>query len=431
MAATDHITMFINSEAASMLHRLKQVKPFSMTMTMVKSAAVSDAAFAGVNLHLEEKRNKLMRSVLSFLRYTESHRNTAINVSTLQNRFAALKLRFNNILDQLDIYADALAQRSEPETGTWLRGLDLLAHDGLRCGKKFYEIPPLMVYLDRGHGAAIRRARTRLPGGDENPVAVIQIPRERMVGNGIASSLIHEAGHQGAELIGLTKALKEATAQEGAKKTRNQRAWIYFERWVSEIVADFWAIAQLGVTATLGLMGVMTLPSYFQFRLDLEDPHPAPYVRVMLNCCIGAILFPDAQWKKLEEMWKQFYPTAGLPEQKQQDIAALNEEMPAFIRLMINLRLAALNKKRLIEIFPVAERQPRMLREVYEAALINRSLFKRMTPMEFFAVIGQAKADHRITAHAESHLLQTQLTRWANQSCINFKNKQSYGSQRD
>ena len=36
-----------------------------------------------------------------------------------------------------------------------------------------------------------------------NPVAIIRVPRERMVGHGIASSLVHEVGHQGAALLGL------------------------------------------------------------------------------------------------------------------------------------------------------------------------------------------------------------------------------------
>jgi hypothetical protein len=78
-------------------------------------------------------------------------------------------MRFNNITDQLDIFADVLSQRGENETGIWLAGLDVLAEDGLKAIKPFADVPPLMVYLDRGHGAAIRRARTRLPGGDENP----------------------------------------------------------------------------------------------------------------------------------------------------------------------------------------------------------------------------------------------------------------------
>lgn len=415
MQSSSYITEFIANEAEAMLTRLKQLKPFTMTVSMVKSATVSDAAFNGVNKHLKQAKRKLQLSVIAFIRKLR-HENLEgdIDPVALQHQFAMLKLRFNSILDQLDIYSDVLTQRSEQETGTWLRGLDIFAEDGLLPGKKYFEMPALMVYLDRGHGAAIRRARTRLPGGDLNPVAVIQIPRERMCGNGISASLVHEVGHQGAELLGLTLALKMATHETGARKTKNKKAWIYFERWVSEIVADFWAIAQLGIGATQGLMGVVSLPAYFQFRLDLNDPHPAPYVRVMLSCRTGEMLFPDPQWQRLERLWNSFYPTEKLPEHKRQDLRELMEEMPEFIRLMINLRLKALNNQRLVEIFPVAERQPHLLREYYREIKKNRSILKHIPPTLLFAVVGQAKADFKLCAKSESRLIQNQLTNWAN-----------------
>ncbi len=65
-----------------------------------------------------------------------------------------------------------------------------------------------MVGLAARPAPAIRRARTRLPGGGDNPVAIIRLPRERMVGSGIASSLIHEVGHQGAALLDLVNSLR-------------------------------------------------------------------------------------------------------------------------------------------------------------------------------------------------------------------------------
>ncbi|MGH9840790.1 MAG: hypothetical protein ACREEM_18590 [Blastocatellia bacterium] len=116
-------------------------------------------------------------------------------------RFTLLRLRFNLALSQFDIFADALTQRSEHGTGVWLAGPDVVAADALALPEEVYRpagSPGLLCYLDRGHGAAIRRARTRLPGGGENPVAIVRVPRERMVGSGIASSLIHEVGHQAA-----------------------------------------------------------------------------------------------------------------------------------------------------------------------------------------------------------------------------------------
>ena len=64
--------------------------------------------------------------------------------------------------------------------GTATAGSASVAADALAL-PEYYEAPPVICYLDRGIGGAIRRARTRMPGGGENPVAVIRIPRERMI----------------------------------------------------------------------------------------------------------------------------------------------------------------------------------------------------------------------------------------------------------
>ena len=54
----------------------------------------------------------------------------------------------------------------------------------------YFEAPQVVCLLARGPGGAVRRARTRLPGGGRNPVAVVLVPRERMVGaNGIGSTV--------------------------------------------------------------------------------------------------------------------------------------------------------------------------------------------------------------------------------------------------
>ena len=39
-------------------------------------------------------------------------------------------------------------------------------------------------------------------------MAIVKVPRERMVGSGIASSLMHEVGHQAAALLGLVESLR-------------------------------------------------------------------------------------------------------------------------------------------------------------------------------------------------------------------------------
>lgn len=402
-------TQFLINETQSLLNRLQTVQSFSLNTPMVLAAAVSASAQGAINDHLAKIAFDLRFRLREFIRWVK---NPDIPSDKGQARFALLKLRYNNLLDQLDIFSDVLLQRGEHGTGTWMAGLDVLAQDALTLAGNYYDPPPLICFLERGHGAAIRRARTRLPGGDENPVGVIQIPRERMIGSGIASSLIHEVGHQGSELLGLTQSIKDEISQIIAKG-ENVMPWQLYQRWLNEILSDFWAMAHIGVGATYGLMSVVSLPSYFVFRIATDAPHPFPWIRVQVSIALGKALYPHPQWDALAKQWESLYPTQGEPPAKQQIIQALKKVLPLFANLLINHRPASLHGKRLGEIFPVAERQPVRLQQLYTQWQQQPGLMEKSAPSLVFAVIGQAKADGAITAEEESRLLIRILTRWA------------------
>src|ERR1044071_1428628 len=141
-----------------------------------------------------------------------------------------LRMRFNVTLSQLDIFAAVLTQRSDQELGIWLAGLDILAADALSLPGSYYNPPGMICYVDRSHGAAIRRARTRLPGGGDNPVAVIRMPRERMIGSGIASSLVHEVGHQAVALLELIESIRPVLRGLQRNGSEEGEAWGYWDR---------------------------------------------------------------------------------------------------------------------------------------------------------------------------------------------------------
>ncbi len=289
----------LEQEARALLTRLDHVQPFALGQTMVPAAMVLPRAAAAIEGYLLAGRHRLRRQVLEFIGWIRGPGRVA-SPAEMQHRFTVIRLGFNGVLAQLDLFAEALSQRSEAETGVWLSGLDLLAQDALRLREHYYDAPPVICYLHRGLGGAIRRARTRLPGGGESPASIIRIPRERMIGFGIASSLVHETGHQAAALLGLVESLRAALqGQERRAPARQQLAWQLFERWISEIIADFWAVAKVGVASTLGLMGIVSLPRAFVFRVSADDPHPIPWIRVKLSCAIGDALYPDPQWRQI------------------------------------------------------------------------------------------------------------------------------------
>lgn len=399
---------YLLNEAYALLGRLEQTELFSVSMPMVIAAGISNAALSAITTHWVSRKALLGKQINQFIQLLRQSNSGNLSDEELQRHFTRIKLRFNSLLDQFDIFADVINQRSEHKTGVWIAGLDILAADALQLNNSPFRAPPLMCFVERGHGAAIRKARTRLPGGDTNPVAIIQVPRERLVGSGIAASIVHEVGHQGAALLDLMPSIQHEMNQMPVS-AQNQKGWDLLRRWLSEILADFWAMAHLGAGATLGLMSVVGLPTYFMFRYKDDDPHPFPWIRVMISLAFGEKIYPDPQWKQLRQLWLRLYPLKERDEATKEIIRQIIEVLPVFTQLIINHKNTATKQQTLISLFPISQRQPNILRKLYPVSPSEQ----KMPPTLVFAVIGQARADKRIDNQQESQFLSQTLTHWA------------------
>jgi hypothetical protein len=387
---------------------------------MVPAAALAPLAQTAIEQYLVKGRGELRRSVDRFLIWLDGPEGRSATPEGAQQRLTFLRLRFLTVVSQFDIFADVVTQRSEAETGVWLSGLDVAAADALDLPGDYYEVPPVVCYLARGHGAAIRRARTRLPGGGDNPVAVIRLPRERMVGGGIASSLVHEVGHQGASLLDLVASLRAPLQRMQKAGTSSLVAWQLWERWISEIVADLWSVAKVGVSSTLGLIGVVSLPRPFVFRVALDDPHPVPWIRVKLSCAMGNALYPHPQWGELARVWQSFYPVSRLDGDKRRLFQILESTMDAFINLMLNHRTRRLRGDSVIEAMSIRERQPGNLASLWRSWRGSQHQIRVAPPSLAFAVLGQARSDGELNPEEESHIIAKLLTYWAMKSTLDL-----------
>ncbi|HKY30676.1 MAG TPA: hypothetical protein VJM12_22280 [Pyrinomonadaceae bacterium] len=405
----------LDQESRALLARLARVKPFALLEPMLPAAAVSPSAQTAIDNFLASGRRELRSRIRNFMKWLRSPAGLEATPEEAQSNFTIIRMRFNDVLSQFDLFADVLTQRSEHETGVWLSGLDVVATDALKL-PGYYEPPPVVCYLDRGPGAAIRRARTRLPGGKQNPVAVVRVPRERMVGSGIASSLVHEVGHQAAALLDLVNSLRPTL--QGL--TRSGIAWSFWDRWISEIVADFWSVARVGIASTLGLMAVVSLPRAFVFRINEDDPHPTPWLRVKLSCAIGKALYPHAQWDRLARLWEAYYPTTGLEPAIRTLFATLEAGIPSFVTLLTHHRPKLLRGAALHEVVATEDRQPARLSAYFSAWKNSPRLMRSAPPSLSFAVLGQARAEGRLSPELESRMLAYLLTYWALRSTLDI-----------
>ena len=287
----------------------------------------------------------------------------------------------------------------------------------------YYDPPPLVCYLDRGHGAAIRRARTRLPGGNENPVAVIRVPRERMVGSGIASSLVHEVGHQATSLLDLIASLQPVLAGLQAGGTAEALAWRLLSRWLSEILADFWAVARVGIAAPMGLMAVVSLPRVFVFRISLDDPHPFPWIRVRSPAPSVGRCGPTRNGMALARLWEAFYPRRGLDPMRTRVIALLEATIPAFVGLVATTARAPCAAPRWPRPCVSRTARPSACARSGPPGDAPRPLAPRTAPSLALAVLGQARADGALTSERESIDTARLLTAWAIRAALTLPHR--------
>lgn len=393
------------------------VKPFTLHETMVPAAVPTARTLRDIDAYLGRGRADLIRAARRFLTWLQDGGIDQRSLEMIYRQYVFLRLRVNAVLTQFDLFADAISQRSEADTGIWLAGLDVLARDALALSTSAYQVPSLICYLDRGIGAAIRRARTRLPGGGENPVAIVRVPRERMVGLGIASSLVHEAGHQGAALIELVPNLRRAMEPmlhhaSGDRPSPWRYPWQYWYRWISEIIADLWSVARLGVASTLGLMAVVSLPRVFVFRANLDDPHPTPWIRLLLSAEIGRQLYPHAHWNRLIGLWHASYP-ARRDVVQASVIAGLARHVPHFVHWMLRQRLPGTQGKTLARFLADPQLCVQRLEEHVERWYRTPDHLQDLRPCQAFAVAGYCRLARGRTPVPEIPLFSSLLTRWA------------------
>ena len=399
-------------EARALIMRVRQMQPFEMRMPMVGAASLSPGASRAIRLHVLKMRDDLIDRLQRFEAGVHRY-GRRYPAARLQRKLTVIKMRFVSALFGYDVFADVLTQRAEHENGIWLAGLDAAAEDALKLPPSF-EAPPIACYLERGLGAAIRRAKTALPGRRKNPVAVIRIPRERMVGFGISSSLIHEVGHQAEMLMGLSRELKPKLAREAERAApRDRFAMRCYAQWTTEILADSWGISHLGIAAPRGLMGVLSLPSAFLFRMKQGDPHPMPWLRVMLCLRLGAALYPDPQWRHFERIWKRLYPIPDAHRRPNSPVMKLISGIDTFISRYLAHRPRSLDGMTMRDLLRRPGRNAARLRTRFAAFKRNPASLSILRPTTALAVLGQGFADHRLGTEEDSRTLARLLRRWA------------------
>jgi hypothetical protein len=318
-----------------------------------------------------------------------------------------LELELSTAFGFFDTYMDVLTQRHAPTLGRLLAGCDALAWEAIHRDHPALQIvePPL-VYCDRGFGASTLREGVRIRRDFLNPMPLIQLPYSRLEEKCNLTSVLHEVGHEALVRLDLVavlpKAFRDGLSRAGASRLLRDLCAL----WSSEIGPDFWTFCVAGLASAGAIREILALAPEHAFRITAMDPHPPPYVRVLLSfeCCRQT--WGRGVWDRWEADWRDLYPMPAAPASSRRLIEEALQALPLLARILLRTRFRVLNGRSIPQLFDLEGLNPQKLQGL--TGSVGSPQFQALTFGEQLAVFRLLKDKGNITEER----LDRVMTQW-------------------
>jgi hypothetical protein len=328
----------------------------------------------------------------------------------LDNTLNQINLDLVKSTDFFDTFLDILSQRHVSKIGRMLRGCDELASDAIRRARihRTSVIEPPIVFLDRGFGSNILKEGLKLPDWSRISVPLIPIRYQNLYSKYDLTSVLHEVGHQIMVRLGLVSTLRLAIRRAFSGTGVSEIVRDLFTSWSTEIFPDFWTFLNSGVAQTLSIRDVVSVPDGLIFRLSLSDPHPPPYVRVILSIAFCRYIWGNGIWDQWEEDWIALHPLRKCPIETRKTLEHVINAIPLVSKTMITTRFQKLTSKTLSSLFDMDLLSPSRLNSYIYWALSGRTSFGRLSPCTQLATFRLL----RDTKNIDEEELDGMMTKW-------------------
>jgi hypothetical protein len=306
-----------------------------------------------------------------------------------------------------DFYRGKLQLRFSPEFKASLRVADVVAWDCYRppLEKATYldiipaahlREPPLCYYEATFSPATWVREdastdlRDRRDATVLTPIPVIGLPWDHAENLWEFLSLPHEVGHDLEADLKLRPALLQSLEATLHGKVPGERISVW-KAWLAETFADLVALQLVGPAFVDMLMHLLLLPPHHVNTFRPDDPHPTPYVRILMGTAYirglireeaaadarqRAALSKDAD--RIDEVWRALY---GAPPQFQNYLA----DCPLVSRSLMDTPLAALKGNTVRSLIPYSAADDLRIRDAAEYLRTGRNRPGRLQPRHCLA----------------------------------------------
>ena len=362
----DHVAALRTQVARQVAHWTMAVSRLEDLETLASPGAWSGLErYLGVALrqNLADAVTRLQKEA-ALLRARFNAAQTGEELERVRSQVVAFRRRYMRTATLVDFYGGAVNTRTNPHIAALLRACDEMA---VRSMAQVLDLlgkttPPVMTYLDiEGLGAAILKADLRLwDGGTLSAVAAVKIAFHNLFR---PTALIHEAGHQFAHITGWNEELAKAL-ERGLSGASRDVAEVWGS-WASEIAADTFAFAHTGYAAVVGLCDVLSGDEATVFQPRPGDPHPTPYVRVLLGTEMCTRFFGAGPWDDLASAWTRSYPLENAARYGTEDLLRCSLPLlPRIVELCLRTPMRAFGGRSLISLVDPGRVKPEALTQL-------------------------------------------------------------------
>lgn len=151
---------------------------------------------------------------------------------------------------------------------------------------------------------------------------------------------------------------------------------------------------------------ILALPSSHVFRVSWTDPHPPPYLRVLLSieCCRQ--VWGSGVWDRWEKDWRELYPLDLAPSEDEKLLTDAARHIPLIARTLLQTRFRVLSRKAIPDLFNLPSLAPSELQNAIKLAGSGSLPLRDLRPCTHLAVF------RLIRATMSENRLDDLMTKW-------------------
>lgn len=361
--------------------RIKTLSSLRKLINLSDKENITDGQWSAIESQLFSSQKQLMYRLKSAGKHFFPLLHKPEAASQLNSVLGKIDLDLSTAIIFFDTYLDVLSQRKIPGLGRILAGCDIIAWDALNKdlpALSIIEAP--IVFCDRGFGASIIREGVSFPGNIKNPLPLLQIPYSRLSSKHELTSIIHEAGHEVMTRLDLVRILPMVIKSGLTASNVPANIAELFGLWSSEIGPDFWTFCSSGIAQTSTIREILSLPPSNVFQLSWVDPHPPPYLRVLLSFEWCRQQWGRGEWDDWEKEWDMHYPLDSAPRVVRRILKIGKSCLPAVSKILFSTRYKVLNGRRLPDLFDMSALDPANIRKIAESIESGKLDLTRISP---------------------------------------------------